>query len=382
MTKDRELDRRRFLKIAAGSAAAAMVAPAFRPAFGKMAAVAPAGPAGAIAYKTGRVVVIAFAGGVRSRDTIKTPGNVPNLMRIAKEGVVFPNTCVKNVGHFGATLSIFTGLFEYLGIRDNERGENPTIFEYVRKQKGLAAKDVWFSATGGAQAVNLSHRSYGEKYGANLISSDGIFNAEFREILESYGRPKPPSEEEGALLTKLRQTMATGLKERGAQVKAELNDPTTLRSIEKFVIEEISRDTSNITGPGSGDAKTIRIAASLFRGFRPALLGIAVSNADVAHNSYNSYVEVIRRNDEETTSVFILPEFGRNRDLNERNGLDHGDGSPDLMKVGLICAGPDFKKNKTVLTDIESIDVAPTVSELFGVKAELSKGKLLREAFA
>ena len=41
--------------------------------------------------KTKHVIVVAFAGGVRSRETIGTPANVPNLMRIAQKGVIAPN---------------------------------------------------------------------------------------------------------------------------------------------------------------------------------------------------------------------------------------------------------------------------------------------------
>ena len=38
---------------------------------------------GEVAYKTERVIIIAFAGGVRSKEVLETPENVPNLTRIA-----------------------------------------------------------------------------------------------------------------------------------------------------------------------------------------------------------------------------------------------------------------------------------------------------------
>jgi hypothetical protein len=140
----------------------------------------------------------------------------------------------------------------------------------------------------------------------------------------------------------------------------------------------------------------MRIGGNLFRGFKPKVLGVILQNHDVAHGSYNAYVEVIRRNDEElgklwdgiqadptlraTTSIFILPEFGRNKDLNERNGLDHGDGSPDINVISLIAAGPDFKKDLIVKKDVLALDVCPTVCELLGAKPEMAKGKPLRDA--
>src|SRR5262249_1557233 len=128
-------------------------------------------------YKTERAIVVAFAGGVRSRETIGAPANVPNLMKIAKGGVLFTNTRAANLGHFGASSPIFTGIGGPQGIRENDRGDFPTLFEYLRKQLGLGANEVWLSATGGVQQQNFTHsyhRSYGAPYGANLISSDGI----------------------------------------------------------------------------------------------------------------------------------------------------------------------------------------------------------------
>ncbi len=392
MTRD-ERTRREFLK-AAGILVGAAVLPRFAGAQPLGAVVAPR----AAGFKTQRVILVAFAGGVRSRDTIGAPQNVPHLMKIAKAGVVFPNTKSSNLGHFGAALSIFTGVQDYAGIRENDRGENPTVFEYLRKQLGLSASDVWLSATGGVQQQNFTysyHRQYGAKFGANLISGDGIFNAEFQGILSSFGKVRVPEEAENDALARLRTVLNDELKARGA-APGDLNSPEALRSIEKFILEELNHDTSRITGPGAGDAKTMRVAANLFRGFKPRVLGVILQQADVAHGSYNAYVEVIRRNDEElgrlwdgiqadralreTTSIFVLPEFGRNKDLNERNGLDHGDGSTDLTNVALIAAGPDFKQNQIIKKDVHAIDVCPTICELLGAKPDFAKGKVIRDA--
>src|SRR5690349_23248966 len=124
------IDRRDFLKAAAaGAAGAALAGNAL--AEGGMSAPRPARKGDAEdpkAAKPGHFVLVAFAGGVRSRETVGTPSNIPNLMKIAEKGVVMPSVKVANVGHYGAALSICTGCTEYLGIRDNNRGPNPTIF--------------------------------------------------------------------------------------------------------------------------------------------------------------------------------------------------------------------------------------------------------------
>src|SRR5262245_3205086 len=82
---------------------------------------------------TKRVVLVVFGGGVRSRETLQSD-NVPNLSRLAAEGVAFPVTYAENVGHYGAAMSIFTGVTESFGIRENDRSPHATLFELLRKE--------------------------------------------------------------------------------------------------------------------------------------------------------------------------------------------------------------------------------------------------------
>lgn len=350
------------------------------------------------AFKTEHVIFVAFAGGVRSRDTIGTPQNIPNLMRIAKQGVIMPNVYVENLGHYGAQLSLFTGNWEVKGIREYARGENPTIFEYCRKELNWDSQKVWLSTSAGNQQTNFSystHKDYGAAYGANLISGDGVFNAEFKEVMDKFGRLQetPPAEDE--LLGKLRASLDPSLFEGKAEEIT--NDLQSQREIEKFILDELRQNTTNITGPGAQDAKSIRVALNIFKVFKPKILGISLNNADVAHSSYNAYLEVIRSADRELgalfdmvesdpqlkgkTTLMIMPEFGRDENLNQRNGLDHGERCDDLNKVALIAYGPDFHENKVINTPCQSIDWCPTIATLLGVNPLHSDAKLIRPLF-
>lgn len=378
------LDRREFLRLSGAAAAAGCL-----PGIGNAAWTPPT------ERKTKRVVLIAFAGGVRSRETLGSPQNVPALSQMAREGVVYPNVKVANLGHFGAALALFTGVGEAMGIRENARGVYPTLFEYLREQRGLGAGDVWLSTSGGNQYTNFSystHPRFGESYGANLISGDGVFNADFKALVTDLGVPRALESKESQLLDQLRDAIQTP---EGAAPG--MNDPATARRIESYIVEELSGKTAQITGPGQSDRKAIRIANNILRLFRPKVLAITLLNADAAHGSYNGYVEIIRRNDEEiarllktiqddpelrdSTAVIAVPEFGRDRNLNERNGLDHGDGSEDLQRVAAFCWGPDFQRGKVVDKMVSSIDICPTVCDLFGAKAEYSKAKVLPGLF-
>ena len=129
--------------------------------------------------RTRHVLLIAFAGGVRTRETFGAPANVPTLQAMAEQGVLYTRVRCSNLGHFGATLSLFTGISEARGIRENTRGPDPTLFEYVRKAAGLPASDVWISTSGGAQHANYSYSlasDYGPRFRAPTLERDGLSN--------------------------------------------------------------------------------------------------------------------------------------------------------------------------------------------------------------
>ena len=206
-----------------------------------------------------------------------------------------------------------------------------------------------------------------------------------------FGKPKADSPSDVDRLQKLRQSIGAGAK---GDAKA-LNDEETAARVEKYINDELTQSsTVTLTGPGAGDAKALRIAGNILQIFRPQLLCVSLTSADVAHGSYNAYVDVIRRNDQElgrivdivngdpqlkdSTSIFVLPEFGRDKNLNQRNGLDHGDGSPELQRVSVVATGPDFKTSgKVVDAACETIDVCPTICRLLGTDAPLARGKVL-----
>jgi hypothetical protein len=383
------MDRRAFLRAAAGTAAAVSLVPSL----GTTGHAAELATPVSSERKAKHVVLVAFAGGVRSRDTFGTPQNVPTLKALADEGVLYPRAKTSNLGHFGAALSIFTGVSEQRGIRENARGLEPTVFEYLRKDLGLSANDVWITTSGGPQQVNYSyglHAEYGERFGANTLDGEGVFNKEFKRVLEALGRPKEVAAHDEELLTKLRASLSP-------QDGQSLNSVESAAQVERYILQELTRGTADLTGQNSGDAKALRVARNLITLFRPKLTAIVLQDADVAHGSYNGYVEVIRRNDAalgelvkairddaqlaSTTAIVVLPEFGRDRDLNSRRGLDHGDGSEELGYVSCLCWGPDFKRGQVVKDDVQVIDVVPTVCELLGAKARYARGKRLTGLF-
>src|ERR1051325_2543879 len=103
------MDRRDFLKTAA-AASGIPASSQLPPSFGAPRIALPASE-----RKTKHLVLVAFAGGVRTRETFGTPQNVSTLKAMADEGVLYTRARTSNLGHFGAALSIFTGIAEQHG---------------------------------------------------------------------------------------------------------------------------------------------------------------------------------------------------------------------------------------------------------------------------
>jgi len=349
------------------------------------------------ARRTQRVVLVLFGGGVRSLETLGS-GNTPNLDRIASLGVAMPRTAVQNLGHYGAASSIITGSWDVFGIRENGRSEKPTMFEVVRKETGLPASEVWLSTTGSDQETNYAYSTapgYGSAYGANLIGGEGIFNAEFKELVVGRGGLRSHDAQAEQTLNALRDAVSTPLPIEGEQGLG--NDSAAAARIEQYILDELRGDAAEITGLGANDAKAMHVARNLMGIFRPKLLAVTLRAPDVAHGSYNDYVTTIRRNDEElgqlfdaitgdpglseSTALFVLPEFGRNRDFNARRGLDHGDQSKELLEVNTVAWGPDFRSGVVDTSPLRSIDVAPTIVSLFGARMGRQTGTPLKNIF-
>jgi hypothetical protein len=382
------LDRRSFLT-AAGLAAASALLP--RVAFAQEKKK----------RKTKRVVFVAFAGGVRTKDTFGAPENVPNLLKIAKEGVILPHVQTRNIGHYGSALALFTGQLEEKIAKENERSGLPTVFEYVRKQRSLDARDVWLATSGGDKQLNYAygiHPEYGSKYGARLVAGEGLLAADWRPLVEKFGRPKAADPKEQAKLDELSRALQPAALEKDPGSPGDTADADALRRLEKLVLDEVSGGNATLMGTGAGDARAIRMAKAILTTFRPVLTGVALSNADVAHGSVPAYFEVVKRNDAElgalwaavqgdpelkgSTSIIIVPEFGRDAAPNQRNGLDHADNSPDMVQVACVAAGPDFRQGAVVQEEVRATQLCPTICELLGASADKVKEKPIHSIFA
>ena len=97
-----------------------------------------------------KVVVITFGGGARDQETFAPEGqeNIPHLMReLIPQSSFFTQVVNRGIlGHYVATASLATGVYETINNFASLPPEYPTVFEYFRKQLRRPSADAWVVA--------------------------------------------------------------------------------------------------------------------------------------------------------------------------------------------------------------------------------------------
>ena len=137
----------------------------------------------ALAPKKRKVVVITFGGGARDQETFAPEGqeNIPHLMtELIPQSTFFSQVINRGIlGHYVATASLATGVYETFNNFAAVPPENPTVFEYFRKDLKRPASDAWVVApsNGFNRIGGSSHRSFGPSLGADVILPKHLLTA-------------------------------------------------------------------------------------------------------------------------------------------------------------------------------------------------------------
>src|SRR6201993_659606 len=162
--------RRDFLRDAAGVALGSTF---FRPAWSRALASSP----------KRKIVVVTFGGGARDQETFMLEGqeNIPHLMRdLIPQASFFTQVINRGIlGHYVATASLATGVYETFNNFAAVSPESPTAFEYFRKDLKRPSSDAWVVApsNGFNRIGESSHRSYGPGFGARVILPKRLLSA-------------------------------------------------------------------------------------------------------------------------------------------------------------------------------------------------------------
>jgi len=368
--------RREFLRLATGATA---VAPAV---FG----FGPERKGGT--SRNRKVVVVTFGGGARDDETFTPEGqeNIPHLLQeIAPRSTFFSQVVNRGIlGHYVATASLATGVYETFNNFAAVPPDHPTVFEYFRKDLRRPAFDAWVVApSNGFNRIGESgNRSYGPGLGAGVILPKRLLAA---ALSNSGDRTRYEH--------LLRDNYETPL------YAPELGgNELQLGEIADILKLSVSDFTAHARSLRSADELSVYIARQLMRQLAPSLLWITLHDIDVAHaGAYSLYIEGIQRSDRlcaeiwrmiqsepqyaGRTTMFILPDFGRDSDSDAGgNGFQHHrTGDPLSRTTWMLALGAGARENFVVDRPVESTDLVPTLGALFGFSARFSQGKPLPE---
>ena len=366
--------RRHFLRTATGAGIAASL-------FGQT------GRPGAASLARRKTVVVTFGGGARDDETFAPGGqeNIPHLLsELVPRATFFARVVNQGIlGHYVATASLATGVYETFNNFARVSPDHPTVFEYFRKDLKRPAIDAWVIApSNGFNGIGESgNRSYGPGFGAGVILPKRLLAA----TLTSSDRDKYDH--------LLRDSYETPL-----YAPSIVGNPAELHRVAEALKLSVSEFTTQARSLESPDELSVYVAKQLMRQLAPSLLWITLHDIDVAHSgTFSLYVDGIRRTDRlcgeiwqaiqsnpeyaGKTTMFILPDFGRDSDDDPGgNGFQHHrTGDPISRTTWMIALGPGIRENAVVDRLVQSTDLVPTLGALLGFTPRLAQGKPLPE---
>lgn len=346
-----------------------------------------------------RVILVA-CGGVRREETFSPQGfaNIPHLQQdLLPQSIFFP--AVRNDGvtsHYNTISSILTGNWQRLDDWGKAPPASPTIFEYLRKQLALPQDEVWLVSSNKALTSRIAASSvaeYGPGFGANaLFPKQLLINAVVNAASQGHAaHSATPASMQPELAAMLQSSNYEGL---GWSVDGESSHlRPQVQSSMLQAIEQLVQTTSPVTG----DEFTFLVAAEVMRQFAPHLLVVTFSDVEVAHfGSYSLHLAGIRTLDRlihqlwtavqsssdyrDKTTLFVMPEFGRDLDGSPTNGffnhrLDHD----STRMTWMMCLGAAARRNQVIEDTVRLIDVCPTIAHLFEIDTPTLDGHPLPE---
>ena len=333
-----------------------------------------------------KVVVVTFGGGARDQETFAPEGqeNIPHLMNeLIPQSSFFTQVVNRGIlGHYVATASLATGVYETINNFASLPPQSPTVFEYFRKELKRPSSDAWVVApSNGFNRIGESnHRSYGSGLGASVILPKHLLTAatgggetDYQHLLrDNYETPFYAPELEGS--------------------EFELQQ---LEMVLKLSVDEFKKHAQTLSSP---DELSLYIVRQLMRQVSPSLLWVTLHDIDIAHaGAYSLYVEGIRRTDRlcselwktiqsepeyaGKTTVFILPDFGRDSDEDAGgNGFQHHrTGDVFSRTTWMLAAGPGIRHNVVFDRAMESTDLVPTLGAMLGFSPSFAQGKPISE---
>jgi hypothetical protein len=339
-----------------------------------------------IAAKNRKVVVITFGGGARDQETVAPEGkeNIPHLVNeLIPQSTFFTQVINRGIlGHYVATASLATGVYETINNFASLPPEHPTVFEYFRKDRKRPASDAWVVApsNGFNRIGESSHRAYGAGSGARVILPKHLLTAALAGGHADYQH----------LLRDNYETPFYAPELGGSEVELQ-----QLENILKLSVDDFKAHARTLSSP---DELSVYVVRQLMRQQAPSLLWITMHDIDVAHaGAYSLYIDGIRRTDRlcaevwkviqsepeyaGKTTLFILPDFGRDSDEDAGgNGFQHHrTGDAPSRTTWMMALGAGVRAGTMFDRPMESTDLVPTIGTMLDFSPSLAQGKPIAE---
>jgi hypothetical protein len=341
---------------------------------------------GEAAQKKRKLIVVTFGGGARDQETFSPEGqkNIPHMLNeLAPQSSFFTHVANKGIlGHYVATASLATGVYETLNNFSAVPPDHPTVFEYFRKDLKRPSSDAWVVApSNGFNRIGESEcRSYGPGEGARVILPKHLLSAaasngaaDFEHLLhDNYETPLYAPQISGS--------------------EFELQQ---LETILKLSVDDFKAHARTASSP---DELSVYIARRLMQQEAPSLLWITMHDIDIAHSgAYSLYVEAIRRTDRlcaelwratesepeyaGKTTMLVLPDFGRDADEDAGgNGFQHHrTGDAASRTTWMMALGAGVRQGVVYDRPVQSIDLVPSLGAMMGFSPAQSQGKPIAE---
>jgi hypothetical protein len=341
---------------------------------------------GAIAAKKRKVIVVTFGGGARDQETFAPEGqeNIPHLLHeLIPQSSFFTQVVNQGIlGHYVATASLATGVYETINNFSALPPEHPTVFEYFRKDLRRPSSDAWVVApSNGFNRIGESdYRSYGPGMGARVVLPKHLLTAAMSGTTTDYEHL-------------LRDNYETPLY--APQLAGNEFELQQMEEILKLSVDDFKAHAKTLSSP---DELSMYIVRQLMRQQAPSLLWITMHDIDIAHaGAYSLYVEGIRRTDRlcaelwqavqsepeyvGNTTLFVLPDFGRDSDQDAGgNGFQHHrTGDPASRTTWMMALGAGVREGVVYDHPMQSTDLVPTLGAMMGFSPSLAQGRLIKE---
>jgi len=351
-------------------------------------------------HKDRQKVIVVMCGGVRRAETFEETGfvNIPHFYRdLLPQSLFFPS--VVNAGvtsHFNTISSVLTGSWQRIDDWGKTPPQAPTVFEYFRKGLKAPQTDAWIISSNKALSNQIGAsqvRTFGPSYGANVIfPKQLLINAVVNAASQGHAAH---SADRSAMQIEIEAILKTNNYEGlGWSVSG---DTSTLDDSTQLSVLHAVEDLARTNAPVTGDEFTYLVSVEVMRRFAPSLLAITFSDMEAAHfGSYSLHVAGIRTLDRlvyelwhevqtnpsyrGNTTIFVLPEFGRDLDGSPTNGFfNHRLDNDSTRRTWMMCLGAGVKATGTVERLVQHIDLCPTIAKMFGLNDLETAGNVLHE---